>query len=192
MVYGFVKQSGGAVRIDSSVGAGTRVELWLPMVEEEVHSQVIFTIADVPSETESGRSLRILLVDDHAGVRATTAAMLEDMGHDVVEAECGDSGLQMIKLAEQPFDLLISDYAMPRQSGVELLNRARLVSPGLPGIIITGYADPQSIERRPGDVAVLGKPFTAVQLAAVLQSITQDVYGVAVEPSPATNGDIPT
>jgi signal transduction histidine kinase/ActR/RegA family two-component response regulator len=175
MVYGFVKQSGGALRIDSAPGAGTRIELWLPMVAEaEVDSGIVATLADIGTSV-TDRPLRILLVDDHAGVRATTAAMLQDLGHEVVETECGDTAMQQIAATERPFDLLVSDYAMPRQSGIELLDRARAAHPGLPGIIITGYADGASIARRPINVAVLGKPFSMEQLATVLRGATGTV-----------------
>jgi signal transduction histidine kinase len=183
MVYGFVKQSGGALRIDSTPGTGTRIELWLPMViEAGADSGIVATLAVPAPGTD--RSLHILLVDDHAGVRATTAAMLQDLGHDVVEAECGDTAMQQIAATDRPFDLLVSDYAMPRQSGVELLERARSSAPGLPGIIITGYADGETIARRPADVAVLGKPFSIEQLAAVLRGATGPANepGALIEP----------
>jgi signal transduction histidine kinase len=169
MVYGFVKQSGGTMRIESTVGQGTKVELWLPRVDEQGEATAVSESGSL-LDTQNMLPLRILLVDDHAGVRATTAALLEDLGHEVVQAECGESGLRSIIDASAPFDLLVSDYAMPRQSGIDLLERARLVSPGLPVVIITGYADAQSIARRPSDVAVLNKPFTPQELGKALKS----------------------
>ncbi|PAX08821.1 response regulator [Sphingomonas lenta] len=166
MVYGFVKQSGGSMRIDSEVGRGTRVEIWLPMVGEApmLAEEIVGPVDQAPQ-----RPLRILLIDDHDGVRATTAALLEDLGHEVAQAECGASGLELLTARAGAFDLVVSDYAMPRQSGVDVLERARAVTPGLPGIIITGYADAQSVARRPDDVVILGKPFTSDQLAAAVR-----------------------
>jgi signal transduction histidine kinase len=173
MVYGFVRQSGGALRIDSEPGDGTRIELWLPMVAQ-AEDATVRANATGPTGTVPARRLRILLVDDHPGVRATTAALLEDLGHEVIEAECSETALHRITELGDRFDVLVSDYAMPRQSGVELLERARLAVPALPGIIITGYADAQSIARRPGDVAILGKPFTPDQLAGALAAAARE------------------
>ena len=168
MVYGFVRQSGGAMRIDSEVGRGTRVELWLPAVAgPEVAPEE--TQAAAAEDPGAQKPLRILLIDDHDGVRATTSATLEDMGHHVTEADCGSAGLELLTADPYAFDLVITDYAMPRQSGVDLLERARALAPGLPGVIITGYADAQSVARRPDDVVVLGKPFSAAQLAAAVR-----------------------
>jgi PAS domain S-box-containing protein len=167
MVYGFVKQSGGTMRIRSAVDAGTRVELWLPMVVEP--NDVLQVSVVEPEAQGAGGALRILLVDDHEGVRATTAALLEDMGHTVVQAECGTSGMLLLTQCAGEFDLVVSDYAMPRQSGVEMMERARLISPELPAVIITGYADERAITRRPDDIVVLGKPFTSAQLAAAIE-----------------------
>jgi CheY-like chemotaxis protein len=114
--------------------------------------------------------LKILLVDDHEGVRTTTAALLADLGHEVVQASDGSEVLTLLDDEDAPFDLLITDYAMPRVSGAEVIRQARRALPHLPAIIITGYADSQSIARRPDDVPVLSKPFTADQLVAALQS----------------------
>jgi FixJ family two-component response regulator len=73
----------------------------------------------------------------------------------------------------------VTDYAMPRQSGVELLERARALAPGLPGVIITGYADARSVARRPDDVVVLGKPFSGAQLDDAVRAATRDAQRVA-------------
>jgi PAS domain S-box-containing protein len=169
MVYGFVKQSGGTMRIDSAVGAGTRIELWLPMVSDMVGESPL-VVAEINQDAMNAGPLRILLVDDHPGVRATTAALLQDLGHAVVEAESGQQGLDAIS-RDASFDLVVSDYAMPRQSGIEMIERARAIAPGLPGVIITGYADAKSFARRPDDVVVLAKPFTPGELAAAVRAV---------------------
>jgi PAS domain S-box-containing protein len=169
MVYGFAKQSGGAFRIDSKVGAGTRAEIWLPRGERVDAGDAETLVKAAPSE--QGRSLRILLVDDHDGVRATTAALLSDLGHDVMEAADGAEVLGLLSRGGPDCrDLLITDYAMPHVSGAEVIRQAREVCPGLPAIIITGYADAQSIARRPDDVLVLAKPFTPDQLLAAMEA----------------------
>jgi CheY-like chemotaxis protein len=83
-------------------------------------------------------------------------------------------------------DLLISDYAMPHVSGAEVIRQAREAQPGLPAIIITGYADSQSISRRPDDVLVLSKPFTPEQLkAAIGSAVAERVVPVPDAVAPA-------
>jgi len=167
MVYGFAKQSGGAFTIESEVGVGTRAEIWLPRGQRQS------LVADAPagaSSSAAAQSLRILLVDDHDGVRTTTAALLEDLGHQVIEAGDGPEVLGILRADPHCCDLLITDYAMPHVSGAEVIRQAREVRPGLPAVIITGYADAQSIARRPDDVLVLPKPFTPDQVVLALNA----------------------
>jgi PAS domain S-box-containing protein len=179
MVYGFAKQSGGAFRMHSTVGVGTRAEIWLPRAPVDRGSAAEVAAA---KPGESGlKPISVLLVDDHEGVRTTTSALLKDLGHQVIEASDGPEVLAL--LAEDPdrFDLLISDYAMPHVSGAEVIRQARELRPGLPAIIITGYADAHSIARRPEDVLVLPKPFTAEQLKGAMLHTVQG-GGAQAEP----------
>jgi CheY-like chemotaxis protein len=169
MVYGFAQQSGGTLRIDSKVGTGTRVEIWLPRASADAATQAHETGRAhhvMPART----SLRILLVDDHAGARVTTAALLQDMGHDVVEAADGPTMLDLLRAAPGGFDLIISDYAMPLISGAEGIRQAREICPDIPAILITGYAEAASVSGRPSDVHILLKPFGAEQFAAAIAS----------------------
>jgi CheY-like chemotaxis protein len=170
MVYGFIKQSNGAIRIDSRLGQGTRVEIWLPRAPELSGSSAGGT--EAVAAPDGVGVLNILLVDDHAGVRATTAAMIEDLGHGVVQAGEGEELLTILGKNPDGFDLLITDYAMPLVSGADLIRRAREINPGLPAIIITGYAELESIGRRPEDVQVIAKPFTSTQLATAIGTAT--------------------
>jgi CheY-like chemotaxis protein len=114
------------------------------------------------------RPLRIQVVDDHEGVRAMTAAMLSELGHKVHAVRDGNSVVKRLKGGDAEWDLLITDYAMPTISGSELLKKAREHAPQLPGLLITGYADPDEIGSRPEDVEVLVKPFTIEQLRAAI------------------------
>lgn len=172
MVYGFAKQSGGAVRVDSTVNVGTCVEIWLPrarVAPPESDARAL-RIANPLAATAI---FRILLVDDHAGVRATTAALLEDLGHSVVHAGEGAQAIELFHQDPQGFDLLITDYAMPRISGAELVRQIRADRPGMPALIITGYADPQAAAPDGDDVLVLSKPFTPEQLHASLHGAAE-------------------
>jgi PAS domain S-box-containing protein len=173
MVYGFAKQSGGTLRLTSKVGEGTRAELWLPRAKPS-DSLRRSSSAD-SSEPESHRSVRVLMIDDHAEVRGTTAAMLADLGHKVVEAGSGPEALEILEAGGAKFDLLITDYAMPRQSGTDVIRAARGHDGGLPAIIVTGYADEAEIGARPANVGVLMKPFTLSDLAAaVSRAVAQE------------------
>jgi len=167
MVYGFARQSGGAMHIESRVGVGTRVELWLPRATMEASPEDSAGRAEVPDAAQ--QRLRILLADDHPGVRATTVALLQDFGHEVSEAADGQGLVSLLEHAPDGFDLVISDYAMPLVSGTDVIGRVRSLCPQLPCILITGYAETQSIARRPEDVPVLVKPFTPQQLAEVIR-----------------------
>jgi len=122
---------------------------------------------DEPSANPT-QKLRILLVDDHFEVRSTTAAVLQDIGHEVVEAADGAEALRRLEGGDCNFDVMISDYAMPHLSGTEFLRSAREICPDVPALIITGYADADSIQDRPEGVEILLKPFTPNKLEVVL------------------------
>jgi PAS domain S-box-containing protein len=173
MVYGFAKQSGGSLTIESEVARGTTIDLWLPRAPG---SAAAVALAAVKSDANlPAGSLRVLLVDDHPGVRATTAALLVDMGHDVTDFPDARSALAILREKPADFDLLISDYAMPAISGIELICQARQIVDGLRGIIITGYAEASSISSRPEDVQILRKPFGPDQLREMLSIVAEPI-----------------
>ena len=177
MVYGFAHQSGGAIDINSKVGEGTRVEIWLPRAptpEASEEEPAAATEAEV-----AGRPLRILLVDDHDAVRETTAGMLSDMGHEVECASDGPGLLRKLSAAPANYDLIITDYAMPLLSGADVLKQAREIRPGMPGIIISGYADSCSIAGPGSESVVVTKPFTLEQMKSAIGSLG----GTAREPA---------
>ena len=167
MVYGFAQQSGGAFRLSSELDKGTTAEIWLPRASAEQ--------APAPVEPPVGvvdtPPLDILLVDDHPDVRRTTTAMLEELGHRVVEAQGGQDALALLDVVDRPCDLIVTDYAMPRLSGIELLRQARARRNDLPALIITGYADLEAIGRRPEDVGVLQKPFSIEALSREIANV---------------------
>ena len=169
MVYGFAKQSNGAFNLDSELDRGTTAELWLPRAPEAAARPAKSTPESIRAETSG--PLKILLVDDHEEVRATTGAMLEDMGHQVTQAANGKNALESLRTGSCDFDLMISDYAMPHVSGTEFLREARELCPDVPALIITGYAEIDAIGDRPEGVDVLLKPFTAKALAAAVSRI---------------------
>jgi signal transduction histidine kinase len=167
MVYGFARQSGGAIDIESKVGEGTRVKIWMPRAAAAHGEEVQVSAAE--NTGPDVQPLRILLVDDHEAVRETTTALLTDMGHTVTSAADGPSMLKFLAATPCGYDLVVSDYAMPLMSGSDMLKRARQIRPGLPAVIITGYADSQSIAQKPYDVVVLTKPFTFSEMRNAIE-----------------------
>ena len=158
MVYGFAKQSNGAFLVQSELGAGTSAELWLPRAPATA-------VPEASASPEADNricvpAMRVLLVDDHEEVRETTAAVLRDLGHEVVEAANGTQALERLNGRHSDFDLLVTDYAMPLLSGADFLREARGICPGVPALVITGYAEPDMIQGLPKGVQTLLKPFT--------------------------------
>ncbi len=168
MVYGFAKQSNGAFRLRSALGVGTTAEIWLPRAAKTEKRKT----NGRAKALKPSRPLRVLLVDDHEEVRATTTGMLEELGHSVAEAASGPDALSQLDGQPVGWDLLITDYAMPHTSGIDLVHLARRNRPDLPAMIITGYAENQAIGDRPNDVAVLAKPFTIEELSRVIALLT--------------------
>jgi CheY-like chemotaxis protein len=97
--------------------------------------------------------------------------VLEDLGHKVTEASDGSEALRVLKEVDCDFQLLITDYAMPRLSGTEFLRSAKRLCPDVPALIVTGYADADAIRGRPGAVEILQKPFTPAQLETAIERL---------------------
>ena len=131
MVYGFAQQSSGKLEISSEVGVGTEVRLSLPRVNE-VDANTVVHDKQCAASIGGGKRLRIALLDDHDAMRATTAALLTDLGHIVVEFSKGPEIIAHIEDSTNLVDLIVCDYAMPQMSGVEVIARARSYRPGIP------------------------------------------------------------
>jgi signal transduction histidine kinase/DNA-binding response OmpR family regulator len=166
-VYGTAKQLGGEVTVDSRVGEGTCVALYLPRATMGA-AHVNATSAML---SEASGSLRILLVDDDGQVRSTAAAMLEEMGHTVIVADSGSEALRLLGGGDT-VDLLLADHAMPGMTGSELATRATAERPALRVLLMTGYADAAAL---PDLALVLRKPFAFAELAeAVRRALTKN------------------
>jgi CheY-like chemotaxis protein len=165
MVDGLVAQSGGTMRISSRMGIGTNVELWLPVsLAPDWDVPKPDAILPHPGDT---RSVRVLLVDDDAIVAAGTAAMIEDLGYSVVEAESAATALDLLR-ADPTIDIVITDYVMPGMTGSELAEEAHRMRPGLPVAIATGYAD---AAREAAALPRLNKPYRQHDLAALIAKL---------------------
>jgi len=163
-VLGFAKQSGGGIRLNSAPGRGTSVHIYLPRAHIKAdESDVAPAVAPVPERVGG----RILLVDDDNAVREVTAAMLDELGYQVIEAGSGPSALQLLD-DRTPCDLIIIDFAMPGMSGAELARRVKARRPELPVLFVTGFAE-RSALAGVQDGHIIGKPFVTGELAEKVQ-----------------------
>jgi signal transduction histidine kinase len=164
-VFGFVRQSGGDVTIESTPGAGTTVTLLVP---RSARRHAAADAAPAALSTDTHRAA-ILLVDDDAPVRTTTQLVLQAMGYDVVAAESGKEAMEALSHGHD-FDLLLTDVAMPGMSGLDLAMKVRQMKPHLPIMIISGYADLGPVYR---DVCqrIVKKPYRAADLAAEIEAV---------------------
>ncbi|WP_259149674.1 ATP-binding protein [Rhizobium sp. BIGb0125] len=171
MIHGLASQLKGDLKLTSELQRGTKAELWIPVSTSGAATET--GVIDMPIEIaqKAKGPKRILLVDDDALIAMSSADMLTDLGHDVVEAYSGNEALQRLGDGSE-FDLLITDYSMPGMTGGELAIAVRDIVPDLPILIASGYA-----ELPPGvnlDVARLGKPYTQDQLARELDRLFAD------------------
>src|SRR5690606_26584107 len=124
--------------IRSDKGAGTTAEIWLPAATPEQMSNAQHVTASTAA-SPTRRKLKVLAVDDDFLVLLNTASMLEDLGHEVVEATSAEEALKAFD--NNGFDLIITDHAMPRMTGSQLAERIHESQPDLPIVIATGYAE---------------------------------------------------
>jgi signal transduction histidine kinase len=167
MVDGLAAQSGGAMRILSRVDTGTTVELWLPIAERSSLREE--QAAALP--LDAGARWRVLVVDDDPLISATTAEILEDLGHVVVEAHSGEQAIDLLACGTS-VDLVLTDYAMPTMTGTQLARQIKARWPDLSVILATGYAElPEADD--PG-LPRLSKPYQqeqlVIQIARVLET----------------------
>ena len=168
--FGVAKQSGGTLRINSSVGTGTVVTMILPCREVEQRA----VVAAAPVERASAQTLQgltIAVVDDDPDVRQFVVDCLSGQGAACRAFEHGDAFLA--ERASLRIDGVFLDFAMPGPSGAEVASRTRAADPSLPVVIMTGYADSTALDQILEDVRVIRKPFAADTLIEVAQSFAK-------------------
>ena len=154
-VHGFSHQSGGTVTIDSTLGKGTTVTIYLPRTMETVEAQV-----EPETETRGGGS--VLVVEDNPEVAEVTVSMLEQLGYQAHAA--GDADTALERIGKQDFDLVISDIVMAgAMDGIALARAIRERKPNLPVLLVTGYS--QSLAEANVEFTVVRKPFELAQLS---------------------------
>ncbi|WP_241659742.1 MHYT domain-containing protein [Sphingomonas glacialis] len=162
MVHGLASQLGGALTLQSQIGVGTTVELWLPVSAAE--AQVETMPEKVVSPMMTGTAL---VVDDEDMVRMTTADMLADLGYHVIEASSGEEALRLMGAGVQ-FDLLVTDHLMPGMTGTDLACTVRNLAPERQVLIVSGYAETAGID---ATLPRLTKPFRRDDLASSLRQL---------------------
>jgi PAS domain S-box-containing protein len=170
MVYGFVRQSGGQVAIESAPGAGTTVILYLPKSEKKIDAETpAGKVSTVPGGCE-----RVLFVEDNEALRSVTSEMLAELGYQVVTAGNGPEAIRILE-NDGHFELLFSDVLMPQGiSGVELARKAKQLNDRIRVLLTSGYAD--GVFERHGAVEefeVIAKPFRRADLAQRLRLVLQ-------------------
>jgi PAS domain S-box-containing protein len=159
MVHGMALQSGGQLKLKSPPGDGATIEIWLPQAGPAPHEA---------GDEARDDQLVILAVDDDPLVLTNTAALLEDLGHHVIQASSGADALEALKRYPD-LDLMVTDHAMPGMTGLQLKEEALALRPDLPVLLVTGFAD------LPGEISAetprLLKPFTQDELVEAVCSV---------------------
>jgi CheY-like chemotaxis protein len=171
MIYGFVRQSGGTVQIQSSVGDGSTIELYFPRTS--VIADSAEPNAKVPDETSLAQGETVIVVDDEVMIRLLIVDVLEELGCQVLEAGNGAEALELLDKTEN-VDLLITDVGLPHgMNGRQLADAARLTRPDLHVLFITGYAESAFVgeSKLERGMHLLTKPFEMNVLTGRIQEL---------------------
>jgi len=182
-VYGIVKQSGGFIWVESSVGKGTTFDIFLPRAKGPV--SVV-----TPERTQRGAergSGTILIAEDESGVRDLASQTLRAAGYTVLEAKDGEEALCVAENHEGTIHLLLTDVVMPKLSGVEIAERLRSKRPGMQVLLMSGYSEyshgnKQSTE---SSMQMLQKPFSLESLTTRVREILQEKKVIVMKRSEA-------
>ncbi|MDB5424476.1 MAG: histidine kinase [Phenylobacterium sp.] len=168
--YGFARQSGGAIAIDSALGKGTTVRIYLPLAEGSVERSAG---AESGAATRQGPALKVLLVEDDVAVGDMVEALLGDLGHAVVRAERPAEAMKILR-RKLVFDLMLTDVVMPGgKSGVDLAYEAVKLRPGLPIILSSGYTGETLSAAAEAPWPLLLKPYSAEALASMIETVAE-------------------
>jgi CheY-like chemotaxis protein len=167
-VYGIVKQSGGYIAVDSELGSGTIVRIFLPVVAERVPPP------EPPAPVKEWRGTEtLLLVEDEDGVRTFARRALEDSGYRVLMASSGTDAIKLARGFDGRIHLLLTDVVMPGLSGRELAEQLVSDRPDVRVIFTSGYTDDETVRHgvREAETAFLQKPFTPEQLGRRIREV---------------------
>jgi CheY-like chemotaxis protein len=164
-VLGFAKQSGGGVRLESRLGEGTSIHIYLPRAAADAGKPQVLSRS---SHAHAPLNATILLVDDDIAVREVTAALLRDLGYAVVEVGSGGGALDLLERVAS-INLMLIDFAMPGMNGAELARQVQARRPSLPILLVTGFADRAGLAAV-SDEHIIGKPFLDDELATKVRN----------------------
>jgi CheY-like chemotaxis protein len=160
-VLGFAKQSGGGMCIETQVGVGTSVRVYLPRAAKHDFAGAVAEQGGSGEPPRKGAT--VLLVDDDSAVREVTASILREIGYVVLEVGSGGAALELLD-AQTHIDLALLDYAMPGMNGMDVASQLNAKLPALPILFVTGYADKAALGDL-GDARIIKKPFIGNELA---------------------------
>jgi PAS domain S-box-containing protein len=176
--YGFARQSGGAIAIESAPGKGATMRIYLPLADGVAQRLASPETASAPPR---GPALKVLLVEDDLAVGDMVEAMLADLGHAVVRAERPAEAMKILR-RKLPFDLMLTDLVMPGgKSGVDLAHEAVKLRPELPIILSSGYTGETLNAAAQAPWPLLLKPYSSEALAEMIESVADQ----EPKPSPA-------
>jgi CheY-like chemotaxis protein len=166
-----LRQSDGAITIDSEVGKGTSVEILLPRFSGEFNEQAIE--ADASDEQPGGRDEVVLVVEDESVVRLLIVELLNDLGYRALEAADGPAALRILQTAQR-IDLLVTDIGLPGLNGRQLADAGRERRPNLKVLFMTGYAESAAGKHfLAADMEIVTKPFTMEALAVKIRKMIE-------------------
>ncbi len=167
-VHGFIKQSGGHVRLYSEVGVGTTVKLYLPRSQADVEQA---TPAATRSQAPARREVTVLVVEDEIGVRQFAVEALSELGYDVIAADGAKAAVEQLE-AHPEIALMLTDVVMPETNGRVLAEQAKRRWPTLRVVFMTGYTRNAIVHNGvvDADAHLVSKPFTVAQLGAELEA----------------------
>jgi CheY-like chemotaxis protein len=169
-VYGFAKQSGGDVDVESELGRGTTFTLYLPQVSHDAANPAGVGRKEAVA-AEDGQGRRVLVVEDNIEVGTFSTQLLQDLGYETTWASNAQEALARLSQGGR-FDVVFSDVVMPGMSGVDLGKEIRRRHPDLPVILTSGYSEVLAEEGRHG-FELLQKPYAAEELSRVLRRVTR-------------------
>ena len=181
-VHGIVRQSGGYMDVQTAPGQGTRFDILFPRYEDATAWQAPTAPQAAPPPVRKHVSRTLLLVDDDAPIRALAERVLTRAGWNVVAATSAEDALDLVELGElgPALACVISDVVMPGLDGPSLVRTLRDSQPGLPAILMSGYADATLREAlQAQDILFLGKPFAMAELKAQLGNMLADDHSDA-------------
>ncbi len=172
-VYGIVKQTGGYIYVDSTVGEGTRFCLYFPRYEAEAGAATAASTTEMETPADLTGDSTILLVEDEEPVRNFAARALRNKGYTVLEADCGEQAIEVIEEHGDTLDVIVSDVIMPGMNGPEMIKKIVPDHPDVKIIFISGYAEDAFTDSFGDDYEFnfLPKPFTLKQLAAKIKEV---------------------